>query len=262
VTNSRVSRRYLPASTLVLGIVLLAAAARAQGSSDGTAASGQIWANVTFDWRPNEHVTYSLDFEPKIQVSGPPPAWAALDVTPGAQFTLTKWADLIGEGVVARTVQTDNLRTTELTVRGGALFHLFSRQEQLFFKEHLPKRRLVIRDLVRWEWRHFSYSDDEPNSSSGRFRNRVEFFYPLNRPNMGSDGTVHLIADWEWYVPIKGDLSERFANKRRYRGGVGYRRDRSWQMAALYMRSNSRNTIDEPFGTSENIIDLQVKRVW
>jgi hypothetical protein len=52
------------------------------------------------------------------------------------------------------------------------------------------------------------------------------------------------------------------SSRRRYRGGLGYRHNRHWQTAALYIRTNSRNTIDEPFTTSENVLDLQLKRVW
>lgn len=245
-------------STLVIAL-LIAATASAQ-----TEPTTQLWGNFTLDWHTSPRVTYSLDFEPKVLVAGPPdqPVWASLDVTPSAEFAITKWADLIGESVLARTIQTDDLKTTEVSVRGGARFHLFSRQQRVLFNEQFPKRRLVLRDLVRWEWRHFSYSDDEPSTGSWRFRNRAEFLFPLNRPTMGADGTIHLIADWEWFIPISDDAHERYANRRRYRGGVGYRPNRNWQTAVLYIRTNSRNTIDQPFSTSENILDLQFKRVW
>ena len=195
-------------------------------------------------------VTYALDLEGKALISAPPgqPGWGNLDVTPGVEFVAKKWIDVLAEGVLGRTVQTDDLRTTETTVRGGFRFHLFSRQERLLFNEQLPKRRVVLRDLIRWEWRRFSYSDNEPTSSSGRLRNRLEFLYPLNHPNLGADGTYSLIADWEWFVPFS-DQHERFADKRRYRGGISYRRNRKWTLAVLYMRTNSRNTIDEPFST-------------
>ena len=248
--------------TRAAGVALVLLAARAASAQSGS--TTQIWGNVTLDWHTSPRVTYSLDIEPKVMVAGPPgqPGWASIDLTPSAEFAMNNWLDAVGEGVLSRTDQTDHLRTTELAGRGGLRLHLFSRQEHLFFREHLPKRRLVIRDLVRWECRHLSYSDDTPTSSSWRFRNRIEFLYPLNRPNLGSDGAVHLLGDWEWYVQLKGDLSERFANKRRFRAGLGYRRNRTWQMEALYMRSASRNTIDQPFATSENIIDLRVKRVW
>ena len=83
----------------------------------------------------------------------------------------------------------------------------------------------------------------------------------LNRPNPSADGTLSLLGNWEWFVPIT-DQHERSANKRRYRGGVGYRRNRSWGLAVLYIRANSRNTIDDPFSTSENILDVHVKRAW
>ena len=95
-------------------------------------------------------ITYSLDFEPKALISGPPdePGWANIDLTPSAEFAATKWIDLVGEGVLGRTVQTDDLKTTELSGRAGARFHLFSRQQRVMFNEELPKRRVVIRDLV------------------------------------------------------------------------------------------------------------------
>jgi Protein of unknown function (DUF2490) len=243
----------------MLGLALLIEPT-ASAQSDAT---GQLWGNLTLDWHKSPRVTYSLDLEPKALVSGPSdePGWANIDLTPSAEFAATKWIDLVGEGVFGRTAQTDDLETTELSARAGARFHLFSRQQRALFNEQLPRRRVVIRDLARWEWRRFSYSDGEPSSSSGRFRNRIEFLFPINRPNLGHDGTIHLIADWEWFVPLS-DQQERFASRRRYRGGLGYRHNRHWQTAALYLRTSSRNTIDEPFTTSENVLDLQLKRVW
>lgn len=252
-------RMIVRVAWLVIALMTVTACA-ASAESDST---GQLWANVMLDWHKSPRVVYSLDVEPKVLISGPPgqPGWSSLDLTPSADFVAAKWADVTAEGVLSRTRQTDDLRTTELAVRGGVRFHLFSRQQRLLFNEQLPKRRLVVRDYVRWEWRRFSYSDDEPSSATWRFRNRLEFQFPLNQANVSADGTFSLLGDWEWFVPIT-DQHERFANKRRYRGGVGYRRNRRWGMSVLYVRTNSRNTIDDPFSTSENIIDFQVKRAW
>ena len=132
----------------------------------------------------------------------------------------------------------------------------------VLFNEQLPKRRVVIRDLVRWEWRRFSYSDGAPSSSSGRLRNRLEFLFPINRPNLPDDGTIDAIADWEWFVPLSdpnmnGSPAGAVTGEASVTGT-----NRHWQTAALYIRTNSRNTIDEPFTTSENVLDLQLKRVW
>ncbi len=246
----------------VRAFIILAIAAAIVPRDVSAQTTQQLWANVTLDWHPSPRVTYSVDFEPKAVFSAPPdqPGWANMDLTPSAEFAATTWLDLVGEGIFGRTRQTDNLRTTETSVRGGVRLHFFSQRRPLF-KELLPTRRLVQRNLLRWERRRLSYSGGEPSETGSRFRDRIEFLFPVNRPKLGEDGTVHLIADWEWFVPFT-DQQERFANRRRFRGGFGYRRNRRWQMAALYMRTNSRDTLDEPFTTSENIIDLQIKRVW
>jgi hypothetical protein len=244
--------------------ILTTGAAAQSGESASTQAATQIWANVTLDWHKSARVMYSLDFEPKTQVSDPSgqPGWASIELTPSAEFAATKWLDLIGEGVTGVTKQTDNLRTNELALRGGARFHLFSTQERIFMKERQPKRRIVIRDLVRAESRRLSYSDGRPTDVKGRFRSRIEFLFPINHPNISDDRTFSAISDWEFYVPFTTDPSERFANKHRLRAGIEYRPLRAWQFRALYIRDRSRNTIDQPFETSENIVDLQVKRVW
>ena len=76
------------------------------------------------------------------------PGWTNVDITPAVEHPVTNTLDVIGEMTLGRTKQTDDLNTTELTVRGGVRFHLFSRQRRLLLNETLPKRRLVIRELV------------------------------------------------------------------------------------------------------------------
>lgn len=244
-------------SGTVLAVLLVAPRVSAQTTT-------QFWGNITLDWIKSDRLTYSLDIEPKVLLSAPPdqPGWRNLDLTPLAEYSVTKWLDLVGDGIVGFTHQTDDVSSSELTLRGGARFHLFSRQDRVIRREHPSRRRLVIRDLVRAEWRKFFYTNDQPNDSSGRFRNRFELLYPINRPNLTADGTLHAIADWEWFAPITEDPKERFANRQRVRLGAGYRRDRAWRYTALYIRTRSRDTTDEPFATTEHIINVQVKRVW
>jgi hypothetical protein len=239
-----------------VGALLTAGNALAQTNS-------QVWANITLDWVKPSGLTYEIDVEPKALVSAPPdqPGWSNLDVTPSIEYPLAKTIDLVGEMVLGRTKQTDDLDTTEVTVRGGVRFHLFSRQRHLVLNERLPKRRLVIRDLVRIESRSFFYSNDDPSESTVRFRNRFELLYPLNRPNLGDDGAVSAMGDWEWFIPVS-DPTERFANRQRIRTGLTYRHSVRWRYAALYIWNRSRNTTTEPFTTAEHILDLQVKRVW
>jgi hypothetical protein len=141
-------------------------------------------------------------------------------------------------------------------------FHVFSRAQQLRVFEQAPRRRIVLRDLVRVESRNFFYSGgDVASESTVRFRNRLEFLAPLNTARITDDGARSLLADWEWFVPID-DPEERFANRQRIRAGLGYRRRFNWRYELLYIWTRSRDAIDEGFSTNENIIDLRVKRVF
>lgn len=209
-------------------------------------------------------MAYELDLEAKalLAVSDGEPDWRNLDVTPSVEYSLTRWVDMVAETAIGRTKQTDDVDTTEITPRLGARFHLFSRALRHHPRERAPSRRLVVRDLVRFEARNFYYTGSgAAYSYSSRFRNRLEFLVPLNTERLTDDGARYLLADWEWFVPLS-DQDERFANKQRIRAGIGYRRSFAWRLEAIYMWTRSRNTIDDDFTTSDNIIDLRVKRVF
>jgi hypothetical protein len=243
---------------------LAVAGAVSLGATSASAqATGQLWTNITLDWVKSSSLTYEVDIEPKTLISASPdePGWRNLDITPSVEYAALRRLDVVGELTVGRTNQTDNVDTSELTARMGARFHLFSRQQRVLLREQLPKRGLVVRDLVRVEFRNFSYSNDQPSETSVRFRNRVEFLNPLNRPNLGDDGVVYVLADWEWFIPVS-DVDERFANRQRVRVGFGFRRSFAWRFAAIYMWTRSRETISDGFTTNEHILDFQVKRVW
>jgi len=224
----------------------------------------QLWGNLTFDWVKSDRLVYELDFEPKALVNPAEgePDWRNLDVTPNAEYSWKRWLDLVGEATIGRTMQTDDVNSTELTPRAGVRFHLFSRTQRFRVLEQAPLRRAVVRDLLRVESRNFFYSGgDSGSDSTVRFRNRLEFLAPLNKARLTDDGARYLLADWEWFIPID-DAEERFANRQRIRAGLGYRRSFNWRYELLYMWTRSRDTIDEKFSTNENIVDIRVKRVF
>ena len=95
----------------------------------------------------------------------------------------------------------------------------------------------------------------------GATSNRLELSYSITRPRITDDGATYLLADVEWFWPLE-DPDERYANRQRIRTGLGFRRNVAWRFEALYIWNRSRNTIDEGFTTSDNIIDFRVKRVW
>ena len=132
---------------------------------------------------------------------------------------------------------------------------------KLSSSREVPRHRLVVRNLVRLEARNLFYNDDRDTDSVIRFRNRLELQVPLNRNRMNDDGVRYLLADWEWFIPLD-DPHERFANRQRIRTGFGYRRNLHWRFEGLYVWGRSRDTTDEGFTTSDNIVNLRVKRVF
>jgi len=224
----------------------------------------QLWGNITVNWVTSERLVYELDFEPKGLLDAPEgePDWRNLDVTPNVEYSLRKWLDLVADTTIGRTKQTDDVDSTEVTARLGLRFHIFSRAARFHPIEQAPRRRLVMRDLVRVESRNFFYSGgDVASDSTVRFRNRLEFLLPLNKERISDDGARYWLADWEWFVPID-DPEERFANRQRVRTGIGYRRSFNWRYELLYIWTRSRDTIDEGFSTTENIINIRVKRLF
>jgi hypothetical protein len=226
----------------------------------------QLWGNVTFDWAKSERLVYELDFEPKVLVgrSEGEPGWHNLDLTPNVEYSATGWLDLVGEATIGYTMQTDDVNSVEVSPRVGVRLHLWSRYTNAVIRkrELSPRRRLVVRDLLRVESRNLIYSGAGSGSdSSVRFRNRLEVVLPLNKPRLTDDGVAYTLADWEWFVPLS-EPEERFANRQRIRTGLGYRRSASWRYEVLYMWTRSRNTIEDGFETSDNIVDVKVKRVF
>ena len=250
---------------------LLAAAALLTAGRDASAQTdSQLWGNFTIDWRQSSRLTYALDVEPKVLLSTPPegkPGWWAVDVTPSVDYAPRNWMDVTGELLEAYTAQTNDQNSLEITPRAGIRFHLLSRDiptgeiRGLAGHERPPRHRLAIRDYVRVELRNFLYTDGAPSSSTWRFRNRLEFQYALNRQKMTDDGARYLLADWEDFVPLGGDPTERSASKHRIRAGLGYRLDARWSFEALYMWGKSRDTTQDSFHTVDHMIDIQIKKV-
>ena len=190
------------------------------------------------------------------------PGWVTLGLTPSVEYSRGEWLDAIGELFIAQTRQTDDLNSTEITPRIGVRLHLLSNLREELVKEKRPRHRVVLRNLARLEARNLFYSaDDKPNKSTIRFRDRVELMCALTRPRVTDNGATYALGDAEWFWQLD-DVTERYANKQRFRGGLGYRRSSEWRFEGLLIWDRSRNTLDEPFSTSDIVIDLTVKRVW
>jgi len=221
-------------------------------------ASGQVWANFTLDYPRGERLLFEVDFEPKTQYSGSD-TWRGLDVTPAIEFSPNRWIELVGEAALARTRQSNAVRSAEVTPRFGVRVHLLNNLRTMLPPGHHRLGRVGIANLSRIEWRNFWYSDDTPSSHETRFRNRLELKVGLNHAEVSLDKTLYLLADYEIFVPLSDDVPERFAAKARVRAGLGYRRDRRWRFEVLYIRDGTRQTDEGSFATSANIVDFRLK---
>ena len=157
----------------------------------------QIWGELTLDWIKSHMLTFGVDVEPKLLVAKQPgeAGWATLDVTPRTEYARGKWFDIVGELHLGRTRQTDQQDSTEVTPRVGLRFHLLSNIVDDLIKERQPRRRLVLRNFARVEWRNLRYSDGTPPSSTVRYRDRIESLFPVNRPRVSDDGVLYGSAD-------------------------------------------------------------------
>ena len=163
--------RRLPPTLIwmyALAILLVPSGARAQPDT-------QLWGEFTLQWIKTHRITYAVDFEPKVLIWAPAgdPGWYAIDVTPKFDYTLNSWATVGSEFLVGWTKQDNDVNTLEITPRVDLLVHLLGNILDEVKKEKRPKRRVVLGDLVRLEFRNLYYSDDTPKAFTLRLRNRV-----------------------------------------------------------------------------------------
>ncbi len=235
----------------------LATETRAQSASEEKPASGQVWGNLILDFPRRDHLLFEVDFEPKVQYSGTD-TWRSFDVTALLEHNPKRWINLVGETLVARTKQSNDVDSVEVTPRLGVRIHFLSNLRTLL-PEARPLGRVALANLSRVEFRNLWYSDDTPTNHESRFRNRVELNVALNHGELSDEGTLYLKADFEIFIPLSDDVDERFTSKRRTRMGLGYRHDAKWRFEALYIRDGTRDNSGEPFDTSTNTVDLTVK---
>lgn len=223
----------------------------------------QLWGQLALRWIESDFFTYGLDIEPQVLVSAPSgdPGWVTLDVTPNIEYSGSRWVDLVGELRLSRTRQTDDLDSTEVAPRVGFRFHLLSNLHNLIDKERQPRRRVVVTNLLRFEWRNFFYSNGQPEESTERLRDRVDVSFTLNRPRITDAGARYVESSIEWFWP-RGNPDERFANQQRIRAGFGYRRNRAWRFEALYIWDRSRDSANEGFSAAYHAVEVKARRTW
>ena len=76
---------------------------------------------------------------------------------------------------------------------------------------------------------------------------------------LATDGVWALLMDIEWFVPLDDEAPERFATKRRFRVGLGYRKSYRWRYDCLLMWDDTRDTIEGEVEREALMIDFRFK---
>ena len=229
--------------------------------------STQLWMSFVLGHPKSERFYREVELQPKIQISGGK-RWRNLDATWLVEYYPNAWFDLTGELVTGYTDQTDGLSSFELTPRVGIRFHLAKQivQEWNYYGKRLlarlPIKRFSLATWLRLEYRNFFYSDDMANSHEVRFRTRLEFKLAINKRSLSADKVFYLHTDGEVFVPLTDDVPERFVNKFRFRGGLGYRIAFGWSIELLYMHDLNRESTLEDFNADANMVDLRLTHLF
>ncbi len=177
------------------------------------------------------------------------PKWRALDLQVTPEYSFSQHIDFMGAFLVANTFQSQTLNTFEVREMLGTRIHF------------TPNRRVLTRLLVRFEQRNLQDKETNEWYHSTRTRIRAETIIPINKPSMyGGDKLLYSIIDAEAFVVMDQDVNERFANRLRFRTGIGYRINYGLRLEFVYTLQRSRNVLEDDFLTTDNIFRFRVKQ--
>ena len=211
----------------------------------------QIWIDVLLDWHIKPKHVLELEIGPKTLISEDE-QWKELTLTPAYEYSPARWVDLVARVLFSWVEQNARINTIEYRPVLGARFYF----------TQASKHRFLIRNFQRIESRNIYYRNDDSWSNTWRYRNRLEFFFSLNKEYMSDYKNWYLLADAELFVNLDETPEERFNDNWRFRGGIGYKLSFNWQFEGIYTRQLSRNTLQEAFDVSNNIFRCRFKYHW
>ncbi len=230
-------------SAWLLPLLLTALAASRAGAQSNV----QAWYDVEFDYIINPKLLVNVEVGPKVLVSSDQPGWNAFDLTPGLEYSVEPWADLLLYAPLSATVQKEGVNTFEVRWTVGTRLAM------------RPSPRLLLRTRALFEYRSISFLGQDSSQVSARGRVRVEARYAVNGPDYSAPRTLYAFSDFEGFLNFGNAPSERFLNRVRFRLGAGYRFSHWWTAEAIYSLQGSDNTLgNDDVPTQDHIIRLRL----
>ncbi len=177
------------------------------------------------------------------------PKWRTFELQATPEYSFSANVDLLGAFLVANTFQSKSLTTLEVKEMLGTRIHF------------TPYRKILTRLLVRFEQRNLQDQETSEWDHGKRSRIRAEAIIPLNKPTMYSgDQLWYSMVDAEVFIVMDQDVNERFANRFRFRGGIGYRVNYGLRLEFVYTLQRSKNILEGAFDTTDHIFRFRVKQ--
>ena len=204
----------------------------------------QFWVTAEFRYPISTAILLKTNLEYR-SVHDAGERWRTWNFSGEVTFFSIPAVDLAGALRVFYSQENDTLNRTELRPTIGARVNI------------LRKGRFVIDDQLRFEWRQFFFNFSDLNRSLGRFRNKTNVLFALNKKNPYLDKALSLRLSFEFFMIRDKELKERFANRHRLEAGLGFRFNDHWRLWLIYYSQYSRNQIEESFNTRENILRIR-----
>jgi len=114
---------------------------------------------------------------------------------------------------------------------------------------------------TRLETRFIYYSQNKNMEEKSRLRLRVTTKVPFNN-EIVTEKTYYLSLLLESFININGEAIERFASIRRFMIGIGYAYNQNFRFEFMYYIRQSRNTIEEPFQSTDHMFQFLVRQYF
>ena len=230
----------LPRSVSAILLVALATTVIAQRNNTQLWVDGIVGQGFSAIWMAECEFSYQ-------RLMGEGERWVSYNASPSLEVSPTShWSFMVGVPL-SWTLQDDDRTTWEWRGQLGVKY-IFT-----------PFNRVQTRLNVRHEYRNQGVRDESGVDRSQRTRFRAEMVVPLDVRSYDRDTMWYGLLDAEAFVVLDRDLNERFANRTRWRLGLGRKFSYNWRAEAIFTLQTNRESISGIEPTFDPIARLRLK---
>ena len=230
---------------LGMAVAIMAVPAGRMAAQDSTTVTANLWLDGIVNWRFTPDLRFWADTYYRTVVSGA--SERMIGTRPELTYSALGWLQVMGGANIRYTNNSDGLNSWELRPYVGVQF--------IADRFH----RVAFQNYTRLEYRKFLYTDSDSTAASWRFRTRFEVDALVSGATFIEPGSWNASADVEFFVDLSEPVDERFADRARFRFGVGHVRSLKWHFDAFYMIQFSRDTRTSGVTGIDNFLRLRAK---